>query len=179
MEPGDGVVEVDFLERFLPTPFGSVHMDVNEQGETILYNASFAEMEDKYIKYQTTRWVLTSLLLVLAWGIGLLMLIYIPILQYGLRKDFRSRRLYVTPNAIVYKVKFLDAFIPSQFEKYNVSHSFNQQAYKDYWVNIDFYFLVSSAKHNFSCNKLREYLWNCYYIRINIDDYFLGNCHLD
>lgn len=106
MEPGDGVVEVDFLEKLLPIPFGSVYMDVNEQGETILYNASFAEMEDKYIKYKTTWWVLTSLLLVLAWGIGLLMLIYIPILRYGLRKDFRSRKLYVTPNTVVYKVKF-------------------------------------------------------------------------
>lgn len=106
MEPGDGVVEVDFLEKLLPIPFGSVYMDVNEQGETILYNASFAEMEDKYIKYKTTWWVLTSLLLVLAWGIRLLMLIYIPILRYGLRKDFRSRKLYVTPNTVVYKVKF-------------------------------------------------------------------------
>ncbi|KMZ71747.1 hypothetical protein ZOSMA_176G00260 [Zostera marina] len=34
------------------------------------------------------------------------MLIYIPILRYGLRKDFRSRKLYVTPNTVVYKGVF-------------------------------------------------------------------------
>ncbi|MCL7028851.1 hypothetical protein MKW94_011299 [Papaver nudicaule] len=32
------------------------------------------------------------------------MLIYIPIRRYVLRKDFSSRRLYITPNEIVYKV---------------------------------------------------------------------------
>ena len=41
-------------------------------GETILYTASFEESEDNYVMYQTGQCVLYSLLLVLAWGIGLL-----------------------------------------------------------------------------------------------------------
>ncbi|RWW23387.1 hypothetical protein GW17_00012367 [Ensete ventricosum] len=32
------------------------------------------------------------------------MLLYLPVRRYVLRKDFHSRKLYVTPNAIVYKV---------------------------------------------------------------------------
>ncbi|KAJ8543364.1 hypothetical protein K7X08_005887 [Anisodus acutangulus] len=32
------------------------------------------------------------------------MLLYLPLRRYILRKDIRSRKLYVTPNAIVYKV---------------------------------------------------------------------------
>ncbi|GAB4838101.1 hypothetical protein Ancab_027632 [Ancistrocladus abbreviatus] len=31
------------------------------------------------------------------------MLLYLPIRRYVLRKEFRSRKLYVTPNSIVYK----------------------------------------------------------------------------
>ncbi|XP_039071516.1 uncharacterized protein LOC120218679 [Hibiscus syriacus] len=61
-------------------------------------------MEDYFVKYQTAQWVLYSLVLVLAWGIGLFMLLYIPVRRYILRKDIRSRKLYLTPNSIVYKV---------------------------------------------------------------------------
>ena len=49
-------------------------------------------------------WLAISLLLVLAWGIGLLMLLYLPIRRYVLQKDLSSRRLYVTCTEVVYKV---------------------------------------------------------------------------
>ncbi|KAJ0984009.1 hypothetical protein J5N97_002365 [Dioscorea zingiberensis] len=99
MASGDQAVEIESLERSLLIE-GS---GADEDG-TILYNASFEEMEDNYVNYHTTRWVLYSLLLVLAWGIGLVMLLYLPIRRFVLRKDFQSRKLYVSSDAIVYKV---------------------------------------------------------------------------
>lgn len=90
----DEIVEIDTLEKSL----------LEENEETVLYAASFQEMEKNFIKYQTVQWILYSLLLILAWGIGLLMLLYVPVRRFILRKDIRSRSLYLTPNAIVYKV---------------------------------------------------------------------------
>ncbi|XP_076957163.1 uncharacterized protein LOC143632559 [Bidens hawaiensis] len=70
----------------------------------LLYSASFQEAEDDFIKLKTTEWILYSLLLMLAWGFGLVMLLYLPVRRYILRRTIRSRKLYITPNAIVYKV---------------------------------------------------------------------------
>ncbi|KAK9131487.1 hypothetical protein Sjap_011974 [Stephania japonica] len=95
----EGVVEIDYLERGLLEGRG----EIENGSETVLYDASFEEMEEKYVKYQTAQWVAYSLLLMVAWGIGLLMLIYIPVRRYVLRNDFRSRKLYLTPDSIVYK----------------------------------------------------------------------------
>ncbi|PKA48566.1 hypothetical protein AXF42_Ash017465 [Apostasia shenzhenica] len=97
------VLEVSSLERQLLA--GSASNEECEDDEIVLYNASFEEMENSYIKYQTTRWILYSLFLILAWGIGFFMLLYLPVLQYVMRKDFHQRRLYITRNAIVYKVR--------------------------------------------------------------------------
>lgn len=97
------VVEIDSLERGLLSGAGS-QGENGAEGDTVLYAASFQEMEDNFLKYQTAQWVLYSLLLVLAWGIGLFMLLYLPIRRYILRKDIRSKKLYLTPNSIVYKV---------------------------------------------------------------------------
>lgn len=112
MESGDGVAEVDRLERGLLTGGGSDsepaadddHIDDGGEEDPALFTASFRQAEEDFMKYQTARWVLYSLLLILAWGIGLFMLIYLPVRRYILRKDIRSRKLYVTPNAVVYKV---------------------------------------------------------------------------
>ncbi|RZC85351.1 hypothetical protein C5167_041532 [Papaver somniferum] len=97
-----GSGEIDVLESGLLLPDSRTEDEDEER--VVLYSASFAEMEEIYVKYQTIQWVLYSLLLVLAWGIGLFMLIYIPIRRYILRAEFRSRMLYITPNSIVYKV---------------------------------------------------------------------------
>ncbi|KAI3995381.1 hypothetical protein MKX01_040497 [Papaver californicum] len=97
-----GSGEIDVLESGLLL---SDSRNEDDDDETVvLYSASFQEMEEIYVKYQTIQWVLYSVLLVLAWGIGLFMLIYIPIRRYILRAEFRSRMLYITPNSIVYKV---------------------------------------------------------------------------
>ncbi|KAJ9183704.1 hypothetical protein P3X46_007520 [Hevea brasiliensis] len=102
----DKVVEIDSLEKglLLESRGGASGEDTESNDDTVLYTASFEEMEEKFIKYQTVQWVMYSLLLILAWGIGLFMLLYLPVRRYILRKDIRSRKLYLTPNAIVYKV---------------------------------------------------------------------------
>ncbi|ONK61959.1 uncharacterized protein A4U43_C08F35360 [Asparagus officinalis] len=109
MTSTDGLVEEDSLEKGLLT--GSARHEYGEaDDETVLYDASFEDLEDSYVKYQTAQWVLYSLLLILAWGVGLLMLLYVPVRRHILRKDFRSRKLYVTPDSIVYKVSRPVAF---------------------------------------------------------------------
>ncbi|KAG8636013.1 uncharacterized protein LOC110603016 isoform X2 [Manihot esculenta] len=102
----DEVVEIDSLEKGLLTESrGGVASDESQcNDETVLYAASFEEMEEKFVKYQTAQWVMYSLMLMLAWGIGIFMLLYLPVRRYILRKDIRSRKLYLTPHAIVYEV---------------------------------------------------------------------------
>lgn len=96
----DEVVEIDSLEKGLLSDNGIER----EDDDDVLYTASFQEKEDNFVQYQTAQWVLYSLLLILAWGIGLFMVLYLPVRRYILRKDVRSRKLFLTPNAIVYKV---------------------------------------------------------------------------
>ncbi|XP_015954828.1 uncharacterized protein LOC107479203 [Arachis duranensis] len=91
------VIEVDGLEARLLDLEGG-------ESEAVLYAASFVESEERFVKYNTVQWVLYSLLLILAWGIGFLMLLYLPVRRFVLRTDIRSRKLYLTPNSIVYKV---------------------------------------------------------------------------
>ncbi|XP_044502336.1 uncharacterized protein LOC123223265 isoform X1 [Mangifera indica] len=81
------------------------------ESEQIVYEASFEELAENHIKYDTIIWVSISLLLVLAWGVGIFMLLYLPIRRYVLQKDLSSRKLYVTPSEIVYKVS-RPSFIP-------------------------------------------------------------------
>ncbi|RLM79743.1 uncharacterized protein C2845_PM12G21700 [Panicum miliaceum] len=74
-----------------------------ESTARVLYRASFQELMPGYLQYDTIIWALISLLLVLAWGIGLLLLLYLPYKRYVLKRDILSRQLYVTENNIVYK----------------------------------------------------------------------------
>ncbi|XP_026408269.1 uncharacterized protein LOC113303449 [Papaver somniferum] len=91
-------------ELLLEGPASELEDDEAEISGQVLYEASFEDLARNYIQYDSVIWVLISLLLVLAWGVGLIMLLYIPVRRYVLRKDFSSRRLYITPNEIVYKV---------------------------------------------------------------------------
>ncbi|XP_022156160.1 uncharacterized protein LOC111023112 isoform X1 [Momordica charantia] len=89
-------------------------LDIDEAAdfsEQILYEASFEEFGRYSVQYDTIIWLSISLLLVLAWGFGIIMLLYLPYRRYVLQKDFSSRRLYVTPRKIVYKVS-RPSFIP-------------------------------------------------------------------
>ncbi|KAL9435056.1 hypothetical protein AB3S75_021341 [Citrus x aurantiifolia] len=89
--------------------------------EEILYAASFEELASNSVKYDTIIWFSISLLLVLAWGVGVFMLLYLPIRRYVLRKDISSRKLYVTPSEIVYKVS-RPSFIPFWGKTTNERH---------------------------------------------------------
>ncbi|KAF3792603.1 hypothetical protein EJ110_NYTH11130, partial [Nymphaea thermarum] len=93
---------------------GSVSDSEDEESEVagkICYIATFDELEEGHVQYDTIIWVLISLLLVLAWGVGLVMLLYLPVKRYILRKDLHSRKLYVTSEEIVYKVS-RPSFLP-------------------------------------------------------------------
>ncbi|BAT83690.1 hypothetical protein LR48_Vigan03g051300 [Vigna angularis] len=92
---------------------GSELVDEEEEDylEQILYSASFEELASNSVKYDIVIWLAISLLLVLAWGIGLFMLLYLPMRRYVLQKDLSSRRLYVTHTEVVYKVS-RPSFIP-------------------------------------------------------------------
>ncbi|TYK10003.1 uncharacterized protein E5676_scaffold16G001340 [Cucumis melo var. makuwa] len=103
MGSDEEVVEISSLERGLLSECSS-DLEPESDDEPVLFAASFQEMEDNFVKYHTAQWVLYSFLLILAWGIGLLMLLYLPVRRYILRKDLQSKRLYLTPNSIVYKV---------------------------------------------------------------------------
>ncbi|KAH9652843.1 hypothetical protein KPL70_027213 [Citrus sinensis] len=72
----DEVVEIDSLEKGLLSDNG---IEREDDDDDVLYTASFQEKEDNFVQYQTAQWVLYSLLLILAWGIGLFMLLYLPV----------------------------------------------------------------------------------------------------
>lgn len=78
--------------------------EVVDLSDQVLYTASFDELARNTLQYDTIIWVSISLLLVLAWGFGVIMLLYLPFRRYVMRKDISSRKLYVTPAEIVYKV---------------------------------------------------------------------------
>jgi hypothetical protein len=84
-----------------------------EADAKVLYRASFLELMPNYLQYDSIIWTLISLLLVLAWGFGLLLLIYLPYKRYVLKRDILSRQLYVTKNKIIYKVHSLAALFGS------------------------------------------------------------------
>ena len=90
-------------ELLLEDPVSEVG-DEEELSGKVLFAASFEELAKNHVQYDTIIWVLISLLLVLAWGVGIIMLLYLPVRRYVLQKDISSRRLYVTSDMIVYKV---------------------------------------------------------------------------
>ena len=92
-------------DQILAEPISESGEDEEEDSlEQIIYSASFQELAANSLKYDTVIWLSISLLLVLAWGVGIIMLLYLPFRRYVLRKDFSSRKLYVTPDEIVYTV---------------------------------------------------------------------------
>ncbi|XP_042399240.1 uncharacterized protein LOC121989326 [Zingiber officinale] len=90
-------------ELLLEDPVSEVG-DEEETSGKVIYAASFEELSRNHVQYDTVVWVLISLLLVLACGVGIVMLLYLPVRRYVLQKDIASRRLYITSDEIVYKV---------------------------------------------------------------------------
>ena len=70
----------------------------------VVCRASFQELENAHVNYDTVQWCLISCLFILVYGVGLLLLLYVPVRRYIVRKDIQNRELYVTTQAVVYKV---------------------------------------------------------------------------
>ena len=87
-----------------PITYPESVLDDEDEEVQILYAASFEELARNHVQYDTIIWVSISLLLVLACGIGIILLLCLPIRRFMLQKDISSRKLYVTANEIVYKV---------------------------------------------------------------------------
>jgi hypothetical protein len=76
-----------------------------EHGQ-VLYRASFGPAAiEKYISYKTWGWVLISLCMILAYGMGIFMLIYLPVMRHIWREEIKKRRLYVTSESVVFKTE--------------------------------------------------------------------------
>lgn len=122
MDLVDGLSDADCVEaQLLTNPVAQLESGESIGGGKILYKATFKELERNFLNYETVQWILISLLLILAWGVGLILLLYTPVRRYVMRQDFRSRKLYVTSDAIVFKVTrpvFLPWLGVSKMEKF-------------------------------------------------------------
>lgn len=126
MDSVDGRSEAEYLEAQLLTDLVSqIEYEESAGSGKILHMATFADFERRFLNYETLQWIVISLLLILAWGVGVILLLYTPIRRYIMQQDFRSRKLYVTSDAIVYKVT-KPAFLPwlgvSKIEKCILLH---------------------------------------------------------
>ncbi|KAG6434432.1 hypothetical protein SASPL_106066 [Salvia splendens] len=106
MGHAEGLLKLGSDKNLLHSDSGS-DLDVDEGADNhprVLYAASFDELASKHVNYDTIIWLSISLLLVLAWGVGIIMLLYLPYRRYVLQREIASRKLYVTSEGIVYKV---------------------------------------------------------------------------
>lgn len=105
-----GFHERSSKELLLADPVAEIDDDEEALSGKVLYRASFEDLAKNHVQYDTLVWFMISLLLVLAWGVGVLMLLYIPFKRYVLRKEISSRTLYVTENKILYRVVIFFVF---------------------------------------------------------------------
>lgn len=83
--------------------YGTLEEEEDLEHGRVLYRASFEEMEDTYVRYRTWALFFIGLAMIFAYGLGFLILLWIPVLRYIARQDLRSRRLYITSENVVYK----------------------------------------------------------------------------
>ncbi|CAK9197218.1 unnamed protein product [Sphagnum jensenii] len=130
----------DYLEaQILSNPIS--HEGNEEDGGRIIYRASFQELENAYVNYDTVQWVLIALVFVLVYGVGLLLLLYVPIRRYIVRRDIRTRELYITTQAVVYKVKkpvILPCCGVSMKEKHVLLHLVTDMTIEEGWLQSCF-----------------------------------------
>eukprot|EP01102_Stenamoeba_stenopodia_P004368 TRINITY_DN14675_c0_g1_i1.p1 TRINITY_DN14675_c0_g1~~TRINITY_DN14675_c0_g1_i1.p1 ORF type:complete len:276 (+),score=69.14 TRINITY_DN14675_c0_g1_i1:99-926(+) len=91
--------------------YGSLTEAEETEHGRVLFQASFLENEAKYVSYITWGLFFASLLMAVFYGVGLLLLFWIPVLRSNARKDLQSRRLYITSENVVYKTA-APAFCP-------------------------------------------------------------------
>lgn len=81
---------------------GLIEEEETEYGE-ILYRASFKRCEEDYVNYVTVMYVLLSIVCILFYLIGIIMILLTPLVRYRARKGIQNRRLYITSENVVYK----------------------------------------------------------------------------
>ena len=81
--------------------------ELDETGDfgQVLWSANQEGMESAYKKYHTTLWCLLGLVLIPAYGVGLLLLLWAPVIWLNARDGFRARRFYVTEKGIVLRLR--------------------------------------------------------------------------
>lgn len=68
----------------------------------VLFEAEFND-EKRYMDYRTLWFVLLCLGLTLCYGVGFLGLLWLPVMHTIWRQDYRNRRLFITPENVVFK----------------------------------------------------------------------------
>ena len=81
-----------------------------EYGDDIIYAARFLENRAAYVRMVVVSYVIVSLLFVLL-GIGIVMLIYTPVVAYIAYQSITSWKVFITRESIVYKAR-IPACIP-------------------------------------------------------------------
>lgn len=73
-----------------------------EFGHDIIYAASFKRNANTYMFYASLAYMLICIPLILAYGIGLILLLWSPVLWYLNYMDITTRKLFVTSDSIIY-----------------------------------------------------------------------------
>jgi len=72
----------------------------------VLYRAVFsAQSQAAYVSYATWSYAFLCLALTFAYGIGILMILYTPVVRHIAKRDIATRRLFITTESIVYKTR--------------------------------------------------------------------------
>ena len=92
-----------------------------EEWNEVIQQFSFESNVNSFVWYRSILMLLVSLVFVPLYGIGLIGLIYTPIYAYIQYCEIKSRKLFVTPEVIVYKSQppaFLPCLGTSTYEKH-------------------------------------------------------------
>eukprot|EP01129_Flabellula_baltica_P004360 TRINITY_DN1514_c0_g1_i1.p1 TRINITY_DN1514_c0_g1~~TRINITY_DN1514_c0_g1_i1.p1 ORF type:complete len:255 (+),score=30.16 TRINITY_DN1514_c0_g1_i1:87-851(+) len=92
-------IELELLSKYFEPNDTQIEI---EHGD-LLYTTSFNQQGNQYISYRTWTWVFICLCLIPVYGVGLLCLLYTPVLKYIVRSDIERRIMYITSESVVYK----------------------------------------------------------------------------
>jgi hypothetical protein len=92
-------------------PYQLLPEEEEEYGNSLLVFGRFRNNTWSYVWYYTSGYILLSILLIPAYGVGLIMLLLAPAMIYVKYQDMINRRLFVTSETLVYKTS-VPAIIP-------------------------------------------------------------------
>eukprot|EP00999_Lentomonas_sp_LEN2_P000157 NODE_1149_length_986_cov_184.387660_g1104_i0.p1 GENE.NODE_1149_length_986_cov_184.387660_g1104_i0~~NODE_1149_length_986_cov_184.387660_g1104_i0.p1 ORF type:complete len:239 (-),score=41.47 NODE_1149_length_986_cov_184.387660_g1104_i0:225-941(-) len=68
----------------------------------VLFEADFSS-EDKYVRYTMFAWIIGCFVMLLCYGLGLFMVCYTPVFLWIVRREYRRRRLFITPEHVCFQ----------------------------------------------------------------------------